>query len=104
MYYVYIVTNIANTVLYTGFTNNLLRRIYEHREKVVDGFSKRYNLFKLVYFEESENAFSAIEREKKIKNMSRQRKKDLISSKNEMWTDLWPEVSGSYEGDSTPFS
>ena len=78
--------------MYTGITNDLKRRIYEHREKVVDGFSKRYNLYKLIYYEESEDILSAIEREKQIKNLSRARKKGLISSKNKMWADLWPEL------------
>jgi putative endonuclease len=92
MYYVYIITNIENTVLYTGITNNLYRRIYQHREKLVDGFSKRYNLFKLVYYEETESVESAILREKQIKNMSRLKKKQLVICKNREWTDLFPEL------------
>ena len=60
--YVYILTNIANTVLYIGVTSNLPKRIYEHKNKLVDGFSKRYNLCKLVYFEVSDSILSAIER------------------------------------------
>ena len=91
MYYVYIITNIGNSVLYTGVTNNILRRMYEHREKLVDGFSKRYNLFKLVHCEEFENILDAIKREKGFKNLSRARKMDLISSKNKLWEDLWLE-------------
>ncbi len=66
-YYVYIMTNKYNTVLYTGVTNDLKRRVYEHREKLIDGFTKRYNATKLVYYEVYENVESAILREKQIK-------------------------------------
>jgi len=92
MYYVYIITNIENTVLYTGVTNNLQKRIYQHREKMVDGFSKRYNLFKLVYYEETESIESAILREKQIKNLSRLNKRNLVNSKNPELADLWPSL------------
>jgi putative endonuclease len=92
MYYVYIITNINDTVLYTGVTNNLPRRMYEHREKVLDGFSKRYCLFKLVHYEEFDNVLNAIEREKQIKKYSRRKKFDLVSSHNEKWTDLGLEL------------
>jgi putative endonuclease len=92
MYYVYIITNINDNVLYTGVTNNLPRRMYEHREKVMDGFSKKYNLFKLVHYEEFDNILDAIDREKQIKKYSRQKKIDLISSQNEKWDDLGMEL------------
>ncbi|MEA1995224.1 MAG: GIY-YIG nuclease family protein [Campylobacterota bacterium] len=91
-YYVYIMTNKNNTVLYTGVTNNLKRRIYEHKAKLVDGFTKRYNVSKLVYCEIFENAYSAISREKQIKSGSRQKKIDLINSINEEWKDLYDEL------------
>jgi len=92
MYYVYIITNIDDTVLYTGITNNLPRRMYEHREKVIDGFTKRYCLFKLVHYEEFDNVLNAIEREKQIKKYSRRKKFDLTISHNEKWTDLGLEL------------
>ena len=88
MYYVYILTNIYNTVVYTGVTNNLERRLYEHRSHLVDGFTKRYNLNKLVYFETTSDVDSAIEREKQIKGWKRDRKNALIESVNPQWNDL----------------
>ena len=88
-YYVYILTNIRNTVLYIGVTNNLIRRIYEHKNKFVDGFTKKYNLIKLVYFEQTNDVDSAIEREKKLKKWSRIKKINLIESINPNWTDLY---------------
>ena len=91
-YYVYILTNIRNTVLYIGVTNNLIRRIYEHKNKFVDGFSKKYNLIKLVYFEQTNDVDSAIEREKKIKKWSRIKKINLIESINPDWTDLYDQL------------
>ena len=74
MYFVYMLTNKHNTTLYTGVTNNLERRLYEHRNKLVDGFTKRYNLDKLVYYEVTEDVRSAIEREKQIKGWTRAKK------------------------------
>ena len=88
MYYVYIITNKTNTVLYTGVTNNLQRRIYEHKNKLVDGFSKRYNLCKLVYFEETTDVYSAISREKQVKDWRREKKIALINMINPNWVDL----------------
>ena len=87
-YHVYIMTNPKNTVLYTGITNNLTRRVYEHKNKMVKGFTKKYNLIKLVYFEESLDAYSAIAREKQIKAGSRKKKVDLVNSMNPEWKDL----------------
>ena len=87
--YVYIITNYKNTTLYTGVTSNLIKRIFEHKSKLVDGFSKKYNLNKLVYFEESQSIVSAIQREKFIKGKSRQYKIDLINSINPQWCDLY---------------
>ena len=87
-YYVYILTNKDNRVLYTGVTNDLARRLYEHRNKLADGFTKRYNVTKLVYFEVTTNVESAITREKQIKGWSRKRKLDLIQTANPEWREL----------------
>ena len=81
-YYVYIITNKSNSTLYVGVTNNLERWLFEHKNKLVDGFSKRYNLTKLLYFEETSNINSAIEREKQIKAYSRLKKESLIFYQN----------------------
>jgi putative endonuclease len=85
-------TNKNNTVIYTGVTNNLKRRVYEHKEKMVEGFTKRYNVNKLVYFEVTNDVYSAIQREKQIKAGSRQKKIDLINSTNKEWKDLYNEI------------
>ncbi|MDI6790042.1 MAG: GIY-YIG nuclease family protein [Thermodesulfobacteriota bacterium] len=91
-YYVYIMTNKRNTVLYTGMTNDLKRRVFEHKEKLVDGFTKKYNITKLVYYEVLEDPENAILREKQIKAGSRQKKIDLINNKNREWLDLYEEI------------
>jgi len=88
MYYVYILTNFSNTTLYIGVTNNLERRIYEHKNKLIDGFSSKYNLNKLVYFEEYELIEDAIKREKQLKKWKRKWKEELIEKKNPFWKDL----------------
>lgn len=88
MYYVYILTNQYNTVLYTGVTNNLERRLYEHKNKLINGFTKKYNVDKLVYFEQTDNINSAITREKQIKGWIRKKKDELIASINAEWKDL----------------
>lgn len=87
-YYVYIITNKSNSSLYVGVTNNLERRLFEHKNKLVDGFSKRYNLNKLIYFEETSDINSAIEREKQIKAYSRLKKESLIFYQNPTKKDL----------------
>lgn len=87
-YCVYILTNQNNTVLYTGVTNNLPRRTYEHKAKLVDGFTKRYNINKLVYYEVFDRIENAILREKQIKGGSRAKKVALIKSMNPKWSDL----------------
>jgi putative endonuclease len=87
-FYVYIMTNQRKTVLYTGVTNNLSRRVEQHKKKFVKGFTKRYNLERLVYFENFDDGYTAIAREKKIKAGSRQNKIDLIESMNKEWKDL----------------
>ena len=88
MYYVYLLTNKSNTVLYTGVTNDLQRRIYEHKNKLIDGFTKRYNVDKLVYFEYTTDVNIAIAREKQIKGWTRKKKNDLIEAINPTWEDL----------------
>ena len=93
-YYVYIMTNWDNTALYTGITNDLRRRVYEHREGMIDGFTKKYRAKKLVYYEMGESPLSAIEREKQIKAGSRRKKLALIESINPEWKDLWDDISG----------
>ena len=80
--------NKVNTVLYTGVTSNLPRRIYEHKNKVVEGFTKRYNITKLVYYEIFDDPETAIRREKQIKSGSRKKKVDLIMSMNLEFNDL----------------
>ena len=90
--YVYIITNQLNTVLYTGVTSNLKKRIYQHREKLIEGFSKRYNINKLVYFEIGNDIESTIAREKQIKNYSRQKKIMMVNAFNKEWKDLWEEL------------
>lgn len=91
-YYIYILSNINNSVLYTGVTNNLMKRVYEHKEKLVEGFTKKYNVNKLVYYEVFEDINYAINREKKIKGGSRKKKIDLIRSMNKDWKDLYVEL------------
>jgi putative endonuclease len=86
-YYVYIMTNRSRT-LYTGVTNNLERRVYEHKHKLIPGFTTKYNLSRLVYFEATEDIRSAIEREKQIKGWLRRKKLSLIESVNPNWEDL----------------
>ncbi|WP_347274201.1 GIY-YIG nuclease family protein [Candidatus Kuenenia sp.] len=89
LYSVYIMTNKNDTVLYTGVTNNLKRRVYEHREKRVDGFTKKYNVTKLVYYEIFRDVRNAISREKQIKGGSRAKKIELINGMNAGWKDLY---------------
>jgi len=91
-YYVYILTNKLNSVLYTGVTNDLKKRVYEHKNKMVDGFSKKYNVSKLVYYEVLNDPESAIIREKQIKDGSRQKKINLIDEMNQEWVDLCEKI------------
>ena len=88
MYYIYILTNKNNKVLYTGVTNNLKRRLNEHKNKLVEGFTKKYNVYKLVYFETYKSIKTAIKREKQIKGWLRIKKIELIESQNPEWEDL----------------
>jgi len=91
MYYVYILTNKTNKVLYTGVTNNIIKRVYEHRMHVIDGFTKKYNVSKLVYVQEFSDVKDAIVAEKKIKGWLRQKKINLIESENPRWHNLYEE-------------
>lgn len=88
-FYVYILTNKDNRVLYTGVTNDLKRRVFEHKEKLIKGFTGRYNINKLVYYEILEDAENAIIREKQIKAGSRAKKIKLINGFNAGWSDLF---------------
>ena len=88
MYFVYILTNKTNKVLYTGVTNDLYRRLYEHKNHIVDGFSSKYNTTKLIYYEVSESIESAIAREKQIKSYRRDKKIALINELNSARKDL----------------
>ncbi len=90
--YVYILTNNGNTTLYTGVTSDLIKRIHEHRAKLVDGFTKRYKLTKLVYYEVCDEIENAIAREKQIKGGSRAKKLELINGMNPDWHDLYGEL------------
>ena len=92
-YYVYVLANAGNEVLYIGMTNDLYRRVEEHRQKLVPGFTKRYNVTKLVYFDVHLTAFDAIAREKQLKGGSRAKKIALIESVNPTWRDLILELT-----------
>jgi putative endonuclease len=91
-FYVYILSNKVNTVLYIGITNNLIRRVYEHKHKFVEGFTKRYNVNKLVYYETYNDPYHAITREKQLKAGSRKKKEELINSTNPKWKDLYEDI------------
>ena len=89
-YYVYLMTNAHKTTIYTGVTNDLVRRVYEHKHHLdKGGFTARYNVEYLVYFESTSDVNAAIEREKQIKGWSRKKKIKLIESKNPAWNDLY---------------
>ena len=91
-YFVYIMTNNHNTVLYSGVTNNLARRVYEHKNGLDGTFTSKYNICKLVYYEVTDNVHSALAREKQMKGGSRQRKINLVNSVNPTWKDLYEEI------------
>lgn len=84
--------NEQNGTLYIGVTNNLIRRVYEHKNKIMKGFTAKYNLDKLVYYEVFDDETAAIEREKRLKHYNRNWKKDLIEAQNPQWKDLYPEI------------
>ncbi|MBO4953924.1 MAG: GIY-YIG nuclease family protein [Clostridia bacterium] len=88
MYYVYMMTNKSNQVLYIGVTNNLQRRVFEHKNQLVEGFTQMYNVHKLVWFEQTSDVRSAIAREKQLKGWSRKKKDWLVEQMNPTWGDL----------------
>ena len=92
-YYVYILTNQERTVLYTGVTNDLVRRVYQHKSKAAPGFTARYNAHQLVYYETFDDVLEAIAFEKRIKAGPRRKKMELVDSKNPRWRDLYPEIA-----------
>ena len=94
MYYIYIMTNKINTVLYIGVTNDLIRRVYEHKNYLSkDSFTARYKINKLVYYETTSDVYSAITREKQLKNLIRKKKEELINEFNPEWEDLYVSLS-----------
>ena len=94
-YYIYILSNKSNRVIYTGITNNIVRRVYEHKSKHdPNSFTARYNVNKLVYYEVFNNPYYAIKREKQIKSWNRKSKDEIISSFNPDWEDLYDFVCG----------
>ncbi|RJR31176.1 GIY-YIG nuclease family protein [Candidatus Parcubacteria bacterium] len=88
LYYVYIMSNKYNNVLYIGVTNDIYRRVLEHKEKLIKGFTEKYNIDKLVYYEGFNSIYDALNREKQLKNWHRQWKMNLIASINPEWKDL----------------
>ena len=92
MSYVYILTNQSNSLLYIGVTNDVVRRVYEHREELVIGFTQKYHLHKLVYVEQFSDITLAIAREKQLKKWNHDWKVRLISSKNPTWKELYHEI------------
>ena len=93
IYYVYILANNTNVTIYTGVTNDLIRRVYEHRHEAdPQSFTARYKVHKLVYFEQTTDVRAALEREKQIKSWKKVKKNQLVESKNPTWRDLYPEI------------
>lgn len=91
-YYIYILTNKINTVLYTGVTNNLIKRVYQHKNKLTEGFTSKYNINKLVYYEAYDDINEAIKREKQIKSGSRKKKIGLVKTINASFSDLYEQI------------
>ena len=91
-YYVYLLTNDYNNVMYVGVTNDLKRRLYEHKNKIIEGFTSKYNVHKLVYYESFSNADTAIKREKQLKHWIRAKKNALVETVNPEWKDLSVEL------------
>lgn len=94
-YFIYILASKKNGTLYIGVTNNLVKRIWEHKEKAVEGFTKKYDVVNLVYYEQTFSVESAIRREKQLKSWNRQWKIDLINKGNPEWKDLYDFINGS---------
>ena len=94
-YYVYIMASATNVTLYTGVTNDLVRRVYEHRNHLdPNSFTAKYNVHKLVYFEETSDVKAALEREKQVKGWRRSKKNALVEMVNPQWRDLYPDLLG----------
>ena len=91
-YYVYILASKRNGTLYIGMTNDLVRRIYEHKQNLVPGFTQQYSVHRLVYYEQTTDSLSAIERERRLKKWKREWKLALIEKFNPTWTDLYEEL------------
>jgi len=98
-YYIYIVTNKNNSVLYIGVTGDLEGRIYQHRERLIESFTKRYQCTKLLYYEDYPDPQSAIVREKQLKGWRREKKVALINRINPRWNDLFDELTADYDRD-----
>lgn len=92
MYYVYILTNKTDKVMYIGVTNDIVRRVYEHRNHMIDGFTAKYNVTKLVYVESAPDVRDAIQREKQLKGWTRAKKNALVETENPKWEDLWETI------------
>jgi putative endonuclease len=92
-YYVYLLASGRNGTLYTGVTNDLVRRVWEHKQKVVPGFTKKYGVDKLMWFEAGNSIESAIAREKQIKHWNRKWRIDLFRDTNPNWDDLYPSIA-----------
>lgn len=92
MYYVYILTNKADNVMYVGVTNDLKRRVLEHKNELIEGFTKRYHVHKLVYFESFHDVTAAIAREKQLKSWEREKKNRLVEAVNADWHELADEI------------
>ena len=93
-FYVYILASKRNGTLYTGVTSNLIQRVWQHKHDVIQGFTRKYSVKTLVYYEVHENAESALTREKKIKRWRRSWKLDLIENSNPAWRDLYEDILG----------
>ena len=94
-YYVYILANNTNVAVYIGVTNDLVRRVYEHKHKLdSESFTSQYGIHKLVYFEQTQDVRSALEREKQLKGWRRSKKNALVTSMNPEWKDLYPDLLG----------
>ncbi len=100
-YYVYILASGMNGTLYIGVTNDLIRRVWEHKEGLQDSFTKQYKVDRLVYFEMTDSAESAIRREKQLKNWHRDWKKNLIERENPFWEDLYPSLAGEVDAETS---
>jgi putative endonuclease len=96
-YYIYILASERNGTLYIGVTNDLLRRVYEHRNDLVEGFTKKYQVHRLVYYEQADDIYGAIQREKQLKAWKRQWKMRLIDEMNPEWEDLYEKLAGQSE-------